>query len=519
MKKRIFFYLGLIFLISGIAIISAADFGYTNREKPQLLPEINYSLIPTVNASEWWIGTAPFDDETDIPGYEFWYNHSLFTEGKFVPYVGATDDVNLGTHTLSAKYLVAGYDIGIGSGAIDDLSLYFSSDPDTGFYLSSSNDIGFVTGGAEQITLNMVSTDFKDNNIITTGNVTADFIFGYFVNATNVTAEYFFGNGSMLTDLNESQFNDDFLNLSGTNANQNIDIGLYNFSSDDTIEGRKMIAGTGNGYEGRTFEVSDEGWIQFRIGGENHNQAAGMKFENDDSKFASFYYYGSDYAISRYQSAFVISNYNGAGGISFGGGNYNAVFALTNPSTYPYDRTLFIPNNNSKLYFGDKLSSGYSSIMFDGTNMVFISNETALNSIAWFSSDISVNDTITRTSVYDKNRGSALDYIQDSDYYLSPDNSINHSKFYGGTKYEVTDYSRPELMEACDINPDTDEQECHEETYYPYTKIEEGVSLNAEIDVLRQATYEQQQIILQQNQTINELKARIEALESPTPQP
>lgn len=84
----------------------------------------------------------------------------------------------------------------------------------------------------------------------------------------------------------------------------------------------------------------------------------------------------------------------------------------------------------------------------------------------------------TRTSVYDKSRGSALNFVKDTDEYKTATGEINHSEFYGYTTYPVTDYSRSE------INKTTNE------TYYPYTKTEEAVSLNAEIDALRQAVYE-----------------------------
>lgn len=91
---------------------------------------------------------------------------------------------------------------------------------------------------------------------------------------------------------------------------------------------------------------------------------------------------------------------------------------------------------------------------------------------------------ITRTSVFDKSQGNALDFIKDADYYVS-DGEIDHKKFYGyAGEFEVTDYSRPEVEEY-----ECEEGTC-EETVYPYKTTEEGVLLDAEVDVLRQAVFE-----------------------------
>ena len=145
------------------------------------------------------------------------------------------------------------------------------------------------------------------------------------------------------------------------------------------------------------------------------------------------------------------------------------------------------------------------------------------------SGNISALDYITRTSIYDKNKGKALTKIKDSDYYII-DGKINHKKFYGYVTYETTDFNKPELeyyfVNETDYNTplvefynETTQQEVFNNetnettvinttitlntttypyeievqrntTTYPYTKTEEGVSLNKEIDALRQALFE-----------------------------
>ena len=122
-------------------------------------------------------------------------------------------------------------------------------------------------------------------------------------------------------------------------------------------------------------------------------------------------------------------------------------------------------------------------------------NTTASNITIWAEGNISATGFITRTSIFDKSKGNALDLIHNSDYYLDKNGKIDHKKFYGyAGEFEVTDYSRP-------VKEEYIAEECNEttgkclnitkiRTTYPYTKMEEGVELGREIDVLRQAIYE-----------------------------
>ena len=106
----------------------------------------------------------------------------------------------------------------------------------------------------------------------------------------------------------------------------------------------------------------------------------------------------------------------------------------------------------------------------------------------WSDANVSATGFITRTSVYDKSKGSALDFIKDADV-LKVNGEIDHKRFYGyAGEFEVADYSRPETKEEC--RTEEGEEVCSNVTYYPYKKMEEGVSLDAEIDVLRQAVFE-----------------------------
>ncbi len=159
----------------------------------------------------------------------------------------------------------------------------------------------------------------------------------------------------------------------------------------------------------------------------------------------------------------------------------------------------FLGKDNVKTYFGGTLTTPKSYITHDGTNMIFYTNLTTQSNqthgLAWFSGNISAQGYITRTSVYNKEDGTALDKIKDANTYLDVDGAIDHKQFYGYTTYEVTDYSRPEITnveKTRNVNG-TKETYTEEEITYPYTKTEEGVDLGKEIDVLRQAMFELKQ--------------------------
>ncbi len=148
-----------------------------------------------------------------------------------------------------------------------------------------------------------------------------------------------------------------------------------------------------------------------------------------------------------------------------------------------------------KEYFG---TDNDSSVTFDGTNLVLDPDTTGTDSgLVYVDGNVSATGFITRTSVYDKSKGSALNKIKDADSLVNVDKSIIHENFFGYTPIQVTDYSRPVIITK-DVNncffDEKDEQVCKIEkvntTTYPYTKIEGGVDLGMEIDVLRQAVFE-----------------------------
>ena len=192
------------------------------------------------------------------------------------------------------------------------------------------------------------------------------------------------------------------------------------------------------------------------------------------------------YALLRFWTwgAGVLSSSDGSYIQSIGLGNNNIDMAFgTYASTGTITEAMRIKNNGN-------VGIGTTSPTYPltiGTNVSGISLYTQAN--------ISATGFITRTSVYDKSQGSALDKIKDANLYKK-DEKIDHSAFYGYTSWTTneTDYSKPvtEMIET----EECDDNGCHnvtiEETYYPNTieVLNEGVSIDKEIDLLRQAVYE-----------------------------
>jgi len=215
-----------------------------------------------------------------------------------------------------------------------------------------------------------------------------------------------------------------------------------------------------------------------------------------------------------------------------------------------------IEEDNAKLTLGEEQDI---SFYYDGTNAIFNTSEVG-SGLAYFSDNVSATGFITRTEVFDKSKGSALDLIKDSEELKDLNGKINHNKFYGHTEFETTDYSKPEIEyyqkeeevmenikiteEVCEYKKQPltskykqvcknetkiiqqpklieDGEECNyiqinetkeyelvctpkykklyhnvtkEKITYPHKKTQSGVNIVKEIELLRQALYEQKQI-------------------------
>lgn len=182
----------------------------------------------------------------------------------------------------------------------------------------------------------------------------------------------------------------------------------------------------------------------------------------------------------------------------------NIGIGMVDPSTkLEVNGTVNITGNGNLILSGTIFLGRNSSITDDGVNTIFITNRSSGSNLAWFSNNVSATGYLTRTSIYDKSQGSALNKIKDASTLIDKNGNINHSAFYGSTSYIVVDYSRPveeKYMEKeCvlvfrDENDTMGVNDCKDvekiRYIYPYTTIEKAVDLGKEIDVLRQALFE-----------------------------
>jgi hypothetical protein len=167
-----------------------------------------------------------------------------------------------------------------------------------------------------------------------------------------------------------------------------------------------------------------------------------------------------------------------------------------------------IPNTNNKFTITDSNWNEQLSITTGGVKAATklgvatdnpsypIDAQSSISGISIHSlANVSAAGYITRTTIYNKSAGSALDYIKDASQMAYIDakaaTQINHSAFYGGAiQYTTIDYGKPvnattENATLCLPN----KPPCNIITY-PFNKTEEGISLDAQIAMLQQALYE-----------------------------
>jgi len=475
-----------------------------------------------VNSSEIWVtAEGDMDNVTDLfPALN----------GTFVTYIDAIANVDLGSKSLTTTS-TGRFDSGIIDSSsdlsVDGESRYlYYSDGSTISVDWGSGDLNDASGnqavdyGARQLiatggidTILDFSTaetaEFDDTNIITTGNISINSNSSMLKVGVNDDIQIYH-NGSESYIDNTHVYSGD-LYIRNLDYRKDVHIGgnyagtYADMMSMDVSAQQTHVTGQ--------FFVEDDTYPVFK-GTRTSTSATGLatawqckaKTTADSTTFgASFLFVAEDNDnVSNNLGGLGVSRYlhDGSGLMKFIVYNEGA---YTNPLLIYPDGTTRLIYDNQKLTFGAG-GTGDASISYDGTNMIFISNETG-SGLAWFSRNVSAEGFMTRTSVYDKQRGSALDFIKDADDYKLF-GEIDHSKFYGYTSYDVTDFSKNETRITCyfDETLEGGKEVCRNETYYPYKKTEEAISLNAEVDVLRQAVYEQQQII-------EDLERRIEILE------
>ena len=103
--KVITFLMGLLIITSFVSaddtIYPEEGFGYNNRDGPIMVPVTNYSLLPTVNSSEWWgdlntYNATQFDNLANVLNIDESWLES-FGDAEWL----ALDESNFGFSTLN----------------------------------------------------------------------------------------------------------------------------------------------------------------------------------------------------------------------------------------------------------------------------------------------------------------------------------------------------------------------------------------------------------------------------------
>ena len=154
----------------------------------------NYSIFQGLINNESYLSTynATYDSFTDTwaSNYTKYYNKSQidFNFSLFVPYTGATSNVNLGTNDLKTDKLT------ISSAGNADFSVYHEYGY-PGFF-GSYGDMFFGVSGDERTYINYYNGDYVDFGWASNKQIVT--VYG------NVTADYFKGDGSLLTGISTS---------------------------------------------------------------------------------------------------------------------------------------------------------------------------------------------------------------------------------------------------------------------------------------------------------------------------
>jgi len=455
----------MLLLISMFSVVTAETFGYGRTED---IP-INYSLIPTVNNSLYFNGYSISTLYT--------YYKSLFDTAYDLVYAPITEP----------------------------LSLHLNGD---------NSPTGDIDWGGNDIT--------NAGNLNVTGNVTASSFIGdgsqltgtmNYTNValTNQTNNFYAGAGQMKIGHFQNKYNPfdtkgRALDVSSYHSPKSPSTSLY-----EGIGGFNVIGG-GNYSDGSKATALafgnvalTEAYQGLGAGGNESLDVYGLNIygadgishwaSGVDGIFSMRDVYGMDLISARKQSRVYGNIYNTmlrASTTTEAVDGNETILTLEKPTKGVNNWQMILEGTGTGtgIWFG---GTGGERIYSDGTNLNFDTN----GNLAYFSNNISATGFITRTSLLSADT-IAQDWIKDTEDYKNEDGSIKHSAFKGYTEFQVTDFNKSEINqwkeEQCLTIPIINEEYCKivdmEEITYPYTKIEKGVDLQTEQNVLRQGLYE-----------------------------
>ena len=157
----------------------------------------------------------------------------------------------------------------------------------------------------------------------------------------------------------------------------------------------------------------------------------------------------------------------------------------SNPTLYIQSNTNPDINNTQWMSLTHDTSNG---VINTGKGYLYVKANNGSDISLYAETNVSATGYITRTSIFDKAVGDPFNFIKDAEFYQNEKGEINHKQFYGYTSYEVADYDNPIITEHEGIDSNN-KTILYDVITYP-KKIEEGVLLDKEIDVLRQGLFE-----------------------------
>lgn len=536
MKINWTYFFLIIGMICIINFVNAETFGYGRTEEVH----INYSLIPTVNNSQYLQGYTPQQvanlfTESDALAYNgsLAFNSSLINYALKSGNLGTLDGVWSSTEVGPAKMGIDWnfarlYDIDgswnkvdLGQGYIEMANYVLAYDIySNGMIFGVDADLsgGLVTMGpiTSQDSISAYDhfyfhSDFTSLSTNGAGDLTIDgstLLTPKLTANGNITSNggYFIGDGRYLSNVNVSgdyakyQFTTNNFNGTGTITSGGLQ--FLNPYSSTASRGMSFFYPNMATEVGR-IHYKHQGGYSFYYMGKSTNPSG-----NISDAFWSFKDYDGRTEIKGNTPTTAIEVVRNTGsGFAFHffelrGTNTNTTNQLLGRLGVYGSVSQTAPPNAQYIYIDAKGStSAYNNatlkvdandrvgIALSGTTRPAYPLEVrgATSGITIYSeTNISATGYITRTSTFDKSKGNALDLIKDSSELRDINGKIIHSNFYGFVEYDAVDYSRP-VVTYGDINGDRKAEEIIE---YPYKIKEQGVNIVDEIELLRQAIYE-----------------------------
>jgi len=324
------------------------------------LPDASGTIALTSNIGSWgalnyptWVSGTPFVKMTAAGTFALDTNTYLTTSSAattYVPYTGATGNVDLGTYTIK-----------VGNGTASATAIQLGATANLGLYSSSANKIDFVTQGVTRMSINADGTVVMGNastNVI--GNTFLDY-------ATNTTGIRF-----TPTALNLSVTSINCLNIIGPSTTGNTT--SFNVTKPNNTNQTATFSISGWNFNGGTRQ-----WATGNIGTQNENVWGGVTYSFVGASTITNAYGNVFNAATAGTNATITNNYaaqfngkveanlgletNTLAGLNTSGGNL--LIISTNNAT---KGSITIGNNNAELVYLGNQQFAFTNVFLYGAS-------------------------------------------------------------------------------------------------------------------------------------------------------